>query len=34
MLIGLLHDRPDKRPARFSSKFEESGGIVTVVTTT
>jgi hypothetical protein len=29
MLIGLLHDRLDKRLARFSSKFEESGGFVT-----
>jgi hypothetical protein len=29
MLIGLLHDRLDKRLARFSSTFEESGGIVT-----
>jgi hypothetical protein len=29
MLIGLLHDRLDRRLARFSSKFEESGGIVT-----
>jgi hypothetical protein len=29
MLIGLLHDRLDKRLARFSSNFEESGGIVT-----
>jgi hypothetical protein len=29
MLIGLLHDRLDKRLARSSSKFEESDSIVT-----
>jgi hypothetical protein len=29
MLIGLLHDRLDKRLARSISKFEESGGAVT-----
>src|SRR6266480_4199262 len=29
MLIGLLRDRLDKRLARSSSKFEESGGFVT-----
>jgi hypothetical protein len=34
MLIGLLHDRLDKRLARSTSNFEESGGVVTVVTTT
>jgi hypothetical protein len=29
MLIGLLHNRLDKWLARSSSKFEESGGVVT-----
>ena len=33
-LIGLLHDRLDKRFARSSSNFDESGGIVTAVTLT